>query len=446
MFRSLSKTTLFQRFRSSETGSILMMTAFSLPVVIVAAGSAIEYSRAVAERSAAQGVLDQTLLALSANGTTTGQLQTEGSNVFTSVLNQRSSAVHIGDTQFSGTGDADARPSSIAGQASLTINTGFLGLIGVNEIGFTVSSTVQPPRQRPVEVALVLDVSGSMGTPFGSGTRLSSLKSAVTEMFEVFDERIRPHAPLSVSVVPYSSSVNITSVNSNAIEVQSFAGNAAPPVGESIWAAEYVGAVGADAAGNPTFNLSDVSPLTAPIPFYSETDVFLRTNGTVQPGRHSPEPELLALTGDEAAYQAAIDGLTANGFTAAHLGMIWGVYALSPNWSSTWPQAPQPYGESEKIIVMLTDGAFNTTVNTGDGSTSDGGTVNAYYQAACDLAINQGVTVYTIALSLDAAGSQRLSDCTVGGGGRMISANSASELTQAFQEIALLIGSLRVSG
>jgi hypothetical protein len=126
--------------------------------------------------------------------------------------------------------------------------------------------------------------------------------------------------------------------------------------------------------------------------------------------------------------------------------MIWGVYALSPKWKTVWTKDPKEYGEANKIIVLLTDGAFNTTHNIGARSNDDGDESNVYFQSACDLAKANGMTIYAVALSLDAASEARLSACASGSGGAMLSANSAQGLEAAFDEIGARIGGLRISG
>ena len=53
--------------------------------------------------------------------------------------------------------------------------------------------------------------------------------------------------------------------------------------------------------------------------------------------------EVMPLTSDVDALKAKINGLSASGGTAGHLGTAWAWYTLSPNWASLWPTA-EPAG------------------------------------------------------------------------------------------------------
>lgn len=67
---------------------------------------------------------------------------------------------------------------------------------------------------------------------------------------------------------------------------------------------------------------------------------------------------------DKAALKTQIDGMSASGSTAGHIGTAWGWYMISPNFSYLWPTASQPaaYGTDHlyKIMILMTDGEFNT--------------------------------------------------------------------------------------
>jgi len=296
------------------------------------------------------------------------------------------------------------------------------------EIGLSAASL--KPNSLPYEISLVLDVSGSMRANLNGRSRLVRMQEAALSMLDEIESQTTSSSPPTISVIPYSTSVNLGDLNVSIFEGSSINEQPLPAIGDDLWAAErFRGETGSG------YDLTDNAPTSAPIPFVTGGEIVHR----------SPFSRMQGPSSSPTSYRSAINGLTAIGGTAGHLGMIWGIYALSPAWASVWNTDPRPYDQAHKIIVMLTDGEFNTTQNIGARSTNDLAESNRYFQSACDLAKETGTTIYTVALSLDAKSEDRLRACSEGSGGEMFSANSAKSLTEAFQEIARKIGGLRLS-
>jgi len=316
----------------------------------------------------------------------------------------------------------------VSGSALVDSKTYFLGIMGMDSMSASVESAAVPPAARPIEIALVLDVSGSMSEDLNGKTRMKRMKEAVNDMFDTLDEELPSGAKVSASVVPYSTSVNLGDY-SQVFGAVSVSGLPKPAFGSDVWAAERsVLASGTD------FTLSDVSPVVSAIPFVTETEM----------GNGDPVARLSALSDNIAGVRTTVDAMTPDGWTAGHIGMAWGVYSLSNKWASVWPQDPKPAADADKIIVMLSDGQFNTTHNIGDASNADGVHSDAYFQTVCDLARAQGITIYTVALALDPVSEAKLGAC-VGPGGKLYTADSANELSNAFKDIARRLGRHRLT-
>ena len=144
------------------------------------------------------------------------------------------------------------------------------------------------------------------------------------------------------------------------------------------------------------------------------------------PADACPSNSITPLTNNKTFLKSQIDLLQAAGSTAGHIGVAWGWYLLSPNWGNLWPSAsqPAPYSDLDvldamgrpllrKIIILMTDGEFNTAYCQGvishdstSGSTSDHIWCNApdssFNQARnlCANAKGAGVIVYTIGFGL----------------------------------------------
>ena len=87
------------------------------------------------------------------------------------------------------------------------------------------------------------------------------------------------------------------------------------------------------------------------------------------------------LSSSTTGLKADIDALTSNGTTAAHLGLAWAWYMLSPKWNTVFSgaNAPTAYDTDKtyKAIVILSDFDFNSYYESANG------TANAQFEALC---------------------------------------------------------------
>ena len=92
-----------------------------------------------------------------------------------------------------------------------SIETPLLGVLGVRELEIYANTEVTLPGTGKIELALVLDVTGSMGTASGGGTRMSVLKEAVDEMLTSLygDDPDADNPNVKTSIVPFADVVNI---------------------------------------------------------------------------------------------------------------------------------------------------------------------------------------------------------------------------------------------
>ena len=179
-----------------------------------------------------------------------------------------------------------------------------------------------------------------------------------------------------------------------------------------------------------------------------------------------PSTEIMPLSSDRSALKKRIDGLAAVGSTAGHIGTAWGWYALSPSFNGLWntASAANAYNSSEtvKVVVLMTDGDFNTPYASGviagdalNGSGANANKINQYAtngasaaQAAqlCAAMKARGVAVYTVAFSVAAnsAAATLLNGCASTPEKAFV-ASSGTQLVAAFQAIGRDITQLRLS-
>lgn len=205
---------------------------------------------------------------------------------------------------------------------------------------------------------------------------------------------------------------------------------------------------------------------------YTDTAPSTSPAGRVYPaesGNPCPGAAIMPLSTDRTALKAKINSLAIGGSTAGHIGLAWGWYMISPNFGYLWPNAvqkPAPYKTKDlvKVVVLMTDGAFNTpyckgviakNAGSGSGNNDDhincdatNGTPFAQAKKICD-AIKvkaNDITLYTVGFDVgnDATAVAMLKDCATDKDHVYFPANGA-ELKTAFKSIAQDISQLRIA-
>jgi Flp pilus assembly protein TadG len=179
-----------------------------------------------------------------------------------------------------------------------------------------------------------------------------------------------------------------------------------------------------------------------------------------------PGAGIVPLTTDADYVNSRINALTAAGSTAGQIGLAWGWYMLSPNWASLFPDGRQGASysapETLKIVVLMTDGAFNTGYcngvisadsNNGAGNASErincSATNGQPFNQARDLCTamkNRGIVIYTVGFGLsgDANAEDFMQDCATDDEHAYLTGDG-NELIAAFNAIAASITQLRIT-
>jgi hypothetical protein len=190
-------------------------------------------------------------------------------------------------------------------------------------------------------------------------------------------------------------------------------------------------------------------------------------DGTYNP---CPSATIMPLSDNKAALQAAINALATGGSTAGQIGIAWGWYMLSPNFSYLWPTDNQPMDYDEihlgqevmKVVIIMTDGEFNSVHYNGvlakdstDGSgtgdkkinqNSHNGSPFAQSQSLCTAMKAEGVIVYTVGLALTGLTNvtNLMNGCATSPQ-HVFLPDTGTELKQAFRDIAVQVSNLRIS-
>lgn len=104
----------------------------------------------------------------------------------------------------------DADSGQVSANAKGTLLTSLLKAAGIHELSFRANSRIKRGKGT-VEIALVLDNSGSM-----AGTYISDLRTAAQNLVNVVFTGFEGTEKVTVGVVPFAGSVNVGTVNANA--------------------------------------------------------------------------------------------------------------------------------------------------------------------------------------------------------------------------------------
>ena len=192
-------------------------------------------------------------------------------------------------------------------------------------------------------------------------------------------------------------------------------------------------------------------------------------------GNPCPSATIMPLSSSRADLKSAINDLKDDGSTAGQIGLAWGWYLVSPNFTSLWTgsSAPAAYDPQKtlKVVILLTDGEFNSPfckdVIARDAGPNSGGASshiscnatngNAFSQSVslCNGMRDQGVIVYTVGFNLGANPStggagvdtaiEVLRTCATNENTHFFNANSGSDLKDAFKAIGRDITRLRIA-
>jgi len=447
----------FKRYTKNTDGNMTIIFAVASAALLLGVGAAYDTGMAHKKKSRLQDAADAAVLMAAKSGETTlprlqavAQETVNANNLSGATLNTTVSLTANGRVRVNVTGQYDTQLMSMFGKPSID-------LAALSEAPLTSAE--------PVNIALVLDTTGSM-----SGAKLTSLKGAATNLVSTLESY--NNSSLKVAVVPFSQYVNVGMANRTAPWIDVPADNST---------------TGTEVCGNRRDVISRTNPRRRSetryndgVPYthtWTEYDVtygpYYRScytptsnvtwNGCVGSranpwheradfsGRRIPGlmntwcgSEMLPLTNNMTTVKARINGLSASGNTYIPSGVVWGWRALDTDMPLT--QASGPYAAStQKVMVLMTDGE-NTKSKSGishNGNSTNN--ANMVTRNLCNNAKAEGVEIYTIAYEVnDITTKNMLRNCATNSGMYYDASNSA-QLNSAFEQIASNLIKLRLT-
>lgn len=196
-----------RRLRRDDRGAIAIQFALlALPLSILLFGL-IDVGRLSLQRRQMQDALDAaTLMAARSTASTNAELDTLGDAAFLAEI----AGMNLGLTASSSTFSAGTN-NRVIGSVTATLKPIIANLWQSGD--FTVTATSEVVRSsKNIEVALVLDVTGSM-----SGTRIADLKVAAADLVDILVKDTQTPFYSKMALVPYSAGVNVSSTYADAV-------------------------------------------------------------------------------------------------------------------------------------------------------------------------------------------------------------------------------------
>lgn len=386
MAKTISKGGARRSFWRDQRGNTAVLFALSIVPLLLAAGCAIDYLRYVNARTEIQAALDAGALAAAASADLSNAQRVEaGERMFARGL----SADIAADASLEA--DFVVKETKVVATASYALPASLMRLAGFDAMPVDVGAEIVMPENKKVEIALVLDYSGSMAEKLAGQVKYVAMKNAAKSL--VNNLAGADPKKVKIGLVPFS---------------------------HHVWTSlpkDYV--LGASGSGTWTgctqdrpfpANLTDATPTSANATKWGQPQAPVHASS----GCGSYVPNMLVvkpLSDDFGAINSQLDAMKPYAWTHIALGAEFGFHLLSPNAPFTEGAG---YGDkkTQKYLVLLTDG-MQTEPAFGPCGVRSVAQGEKNLTAVCANAKAQGITVVAIAYNIDDADTvDRLRNCT----------------------------------
>ncbi len=422
-------------FASNQNGSMSVIFALATLPLFAAVGAAVDFSRYASVQAEVQTALDAaTLQGAAALGASNAKRETIAAGVFKSNL----------DADLVASATFKAEHGVLEGEAEIEVPTSFMQLVGINTMTVKADNQVNLNSPKKVEIALVLDYSGSMTDEVRGGPKYKAMGAAAMKLMDDLEKLEK--GKFKVGLVPFSHHVYVSMPGKYVLGENA----------SSSWTGCTVDRLG-------PYNTTNAVPLSSDdstkwgqpqatkaldgnkqVQGWIDGQTYYDCNGPHNnDGYAAHNLKIRPLSTDIAGAKSQIARMVPYAYTHISLGVEFGYQMLSP--SNALDSDAASFGDDtvEKYLVVLTDGSQtvpaynNKTNNLGQASVDQG---ESNLAALCASAKGDGIKVITMAFDLTdkSKGEQDIKDRLKACASKneyYFDAKDGIDLTQAFKTI-----------
>ena len=421
-------------FARHSGGNFTILFGFAASVLALAAGFSVNVAQLYNARSSLQGVVDAAVTSTARDLTTGAIKEADADKAVQAFLDANSRAGILTADQVV-LDRLTVDPTARTVQADVHVDVSlYFPLFGISDMRRVGASTTALYSDKQVEVAMMLDITGSMAKR-GNVDKIGDLKAAAKNAVQTMLQNQDPKNPrIRVAIVPYASGVNVGKLAENVYAEKQASSDLPPVAGSSLLVAEtgkttlpsfsdYKSIVGAampktDNCATERKDKNGNADLSADGPDTVRTDktgknYYALVNRDDHLGGGSmnrcPDAEVIPLTADSGALLDSIGAFRADGYTAGAIAIQWTYYMLSPQWRAAIKNAGLGNGASDanakkiaKVAILMTDGQFNTAfAGAGGNYNGQGNLARGNAEALCGNMKNDGIEIFAIGFDLN---------------------------------------------
>lgn len=476
---------LSARMGRDRRGGVAVIFALALVPMIGIAGAAVDYWRASNIQGNLQKTADAAALVAAKGNATFDEREAAARAFVDSQLASESGPAHR--TTIIPVMEGD-RETGVRVTLTVASPTTLMNVFGVRAIDVAVDAVASSGRNELVDVAFVLDTTGSM-----AGDRLEVLKRTTTDLIDDFIARRAERDQIRVSVIPFGQYVNVGLGNRTQPWLDVPADHQTPVTQTCEMVREVVGQQCTRVwqepqPARPKLCYDDGRPYQCGSPATPGRWVdqctsihgpnmvqrcrnnggnWVRWNGCVGSRAYPNETRdsnyslripglmniscgspILEPTNDLALAKSRIQTLTTAGETYIPAGLIWGWRALSTH-APIAARAERDGARVSRYMVLVTDGQNTRSPNYPHHAATNPAEADRIMRSTCEnMAADRdsGIRLYTIAYEVtDPNVKQLLEECSTMNGGAFYDAGDASALGEAMRDIGGQISRLRIT-
>ncbi len=356
---------LWMKYIRCNMGVAAIWFGMTVPMVVSAVGVSLDLGQTYLVRERLSHALDAAALAAAA-------LASEDADVVEQKVNDFIEANYPPDkVGFTIDTHVENHADTLYVNATARLDTAFLKVVGKDYIDVFAEAEVTK-EVKAIEVALVMDITGSMSTMVGSKTRIQLLIEAAKLFVNTMFERVGDINDLKIGLVPFSTSVNVGTYGLGKTPTgltydTPFVNNPSNLAYSTTDSNKWGGCIIEDYY--PKDTLDHVGPWNmyrycrtstgAAIPNCNTTKSgsapnYVYTVGQAQ-NYNCTKSSILPLTNNKTELLTRIGAMKAEGSTYINVGLVWGLRMISPEFPL---QEAEPWSDTDwkKAVIVMTDG------------------------------------------------------------------------------------------